>query len=105
MVVKEKIFMLTLQEIIYKLTPIFDGYNVKEAILFGSHAKGVQHDMSDIDLDVDFKDVFDGFAFFGMKASIEETLEKQVDLIAKFDIIPGERFEREIQQTGVLIYG
>ena len=43
----------TINEIKGKLTPIFDAYGVRSAILFGSVAKGTSTEKSDIDLLVD----------------------------------------------------
>jgi predicted nucleotidyltransferase len=97
--------MLTIDDVKTRLSPIFLANNVAEAILFGSFAKGNQHASSDLDLVIDFKDEFDGFTFFGIKYEIEELLNMDVDLIAKFDVLPGQKLEREIKETGVVIFG
>ena len=42
--------MYTQQELINKLTPIFEQYPIKRAALFGSYARGDQTDQSDVDV-------------------------------------------------------
>ena len=97
--------MLTIEEIKAKFEPIFAINNVKQAILFGSHATGVARIISDIDLVVDIHEEFDALDFFGMKAQLEDSLNKPVDLIAKFEILPNSPIDLEVKQKGVLIYG
>jgi predicted nucleotidyltransferase len=96
--------MLSINEVKTRLNPIFIENNVSEVTLFGSFEKGNQHDTSDLDLVIDFKSEFDGFTFFGIKYEIEELLSVDVDLIAKFDVLPGQKLEREIKETGVVIF-
>ena len=43
----------TLPQLKRVLTPVFDAYGVRKAILFGSYAKGTATEKSDIDLLVD----------------------------------------------------
>ena len=54
-----KTVIYTQQELIDKLTPIFEQFPIKRAALFGSYAKGEQNDDSDVDifLEIDYADV------------------------------------------------
>jgi len=95
----------TTSEIKDKLFPIFDASMVVErAILFGSHSKGNQTQASDIDILIDSKGKIRGIDFFGVLEDISEALRIPVDLIEASQIIDGSRVQREINETGVLIY-
>lgn len=86
-----------------KLKPIFLRHNVKSAILFGSVAKDMHNEYSDIDIMVDSN--LKGLKFFGLLEDIVNILESDVDLIDKSQIINNSLIEKEINNTGVSIYG
>lgn len=86
-----------------KLFPIFKNYNVKQAILFGSVAKNKATEKSDIDILVDSK--LRGLSFFGLLEDITSVTGKDIDLIDVSQIEKGSQIEKEIRDTGVLIYG
>lgn len=85
------------------LVPIFREYNIRKAILFGSYAKGLAKDKSDIDLLVDSG--LKGLAFFGLLEDVVNALGKDVDLLDTSQIIPNSDVDNEIKKTGVMIYG
>ena len=85
------------------LTPIFGRYNVRKAILFGSYAKGLANEYSDVDIYVDSG--LKGLKFFGLLEDVTNALNMQVDLIDSSQIEDGSRVQSEIDSTGVLIYG
>ncbi len=85
------------------LIPIFQEYNIRKAVLFGSYAKGIAQDKSDIDLLVDSG--LKGMAFFGLLEDVVTALGKDVDLLDTSQIIPDSEVENEIAKTGVVIYG
>ena len=85
------------------LVPIFREYNVRRAVLFGSYAKGLAKDKSDIDLLVDSG--LKGLAFFGLLEDVVNALGKDVDLLDTSQIIPNSDVDNEIKKTGVMIYG
>jgi len=91
------------QQIQALLIPIFQEYNIRKAVLFGSYAKGIAHDKSDIDLLVDSG--LKGMAFFGLLEDVVTALGKDVDLLDTSQIIPNSEVENEIAKTGVVIYG
>ena len=98
---KQQIY--TIADIREKLMPIFDKYKIKKAVLFGSYAKGIAKDNSDIDIMVDSD--LRGLAFFGLLEDVVNAVGKSVDLLDKSQIINSSRIQREIEDTGVVIYG
>ena len=98
---KQQIY--TVADIKEKLMPIFDKYKIKKAVLFGSYAKGIARDNSDIDIMVDSN--LRGLAFFGLLEDVVNAVGKSVDLLDKSQIINSSRIQREIEDTGVVIYG
>ncbi len=84
------------------LEPIFKDHDVKKAILFGSYAKGMASENSDVDILVDSD--LKGLAFFGLLNDIVEVLKKEVDLFdyRQFDI--SSQILTDIQDNGVVIY-
>lgn len=90
--------MLTIQEIISIVTPILKQHNVKDAILFGSYAKGCATEQSDIDLYVDSG--LRGLKFYGLLGDICDAFAIPVDLIDKQTVTPGGLLEKEIFLTG-----
>jgi len=94
----------TAHEIKEKLEPIFKAAPIDRAILFGSYAKGLQTSTSDVDIVIDSGGKIRGLDFFGILEDVTEALNKQVDLIENYEIVDGGRAQREIKETGVLIY-
>lgn len=85
------------------LQPVFKSYNIKKAILFGSYAKGLATQNSDVDILVDSG--LKGLSFFGLLEDVVTTLDKNVDMLDTTQIIPDSLVDREIAESGVLIYG
>lgn len=86
------------------LIPVFRQYGVKKAVLFGSYGKGTATASSDIDLMVDSG--LRGLRFVGLLQAVRDALGgKDVDLLDVSHIDANSRVEREIHQTGVLLYG
>ena len=88
-----------LQEI---LIPIFGQYNIRKAVLFGSYGKGTASPKSDVDLLVDSG--LRGLRFVGLLGEVQNAIGKEVDLFDITHIVPGSMIDREIQQTGVVLY-
>jgi len=94
----------TTNEIKEKLEPIFNSVPVERVILFGSYAKGCPTQTSDVDILMDSKGKIRGIDFFGVLDDITEALHMPVDLFEASQIIDGGRAQREIAETGVVIY-
>ncbi len=90
------------QQIQAILNPVFSDYNVKKAVLFGSYAKGLAKEESDVDILVDSG--LKGLAFFGLLEDIVTSLGKNVDLLDTSQIVPNSKIENEIAKSGVVIY-
>ncbi len=84
------------------LIPIFNKYEIKKAILFGSYGKETATESSDVDLLVDSG--LRGLKFLGLSEAIREALNKEVDVFDTTHIEPHSLIDREIQNTGVLLY-
>lgn len=85
-----------------RLKPIFNEYDVKKAILFGSYAKGIADNKSDIDICVDSG--LRGLRFLSLCMDIHLELGVEVDLFDISHIEKGSRVEDEISATGVVIH-
>ena len=94
----------TTNEIKEKLHPVFKAIPVEKAILFGSYAKGNPTKSSDVDIFIDSQGKIKGIDFFGVLEDITQTLRIPVDLIEASQVVDGGRVQREIDETGVLIY-
>lgn len=85
------------------LSPVFQQYGVKRAILFGSYGKGTATSKSDVDLVVDSG--LKGLRFIGLIEDIKQSLQgKEADVFDVTHIDHDSLVEREIEDTGVEIY-
>ena len=84
------------------LKPVFQKNGVRKAILFGSYSKGQAMRYSDVDIMVDSG--LHGLAFFGLVDEVCESLDCDVDLIDIREVIPDSRVDREIRNTGIVIF-
>lgn len=80
------------------------GTPVKQAILFGSYAKGCPRVESDLDLVVDMDGKHQNFAFWGVYEILRNAFSVPVELFEKSEIIPGQKIDLEIEKTGVVVY-
>lgn len=92
----------TIPELKDRLTPIFEKHGVRKAILFGSYAKGTANAKSDVDLLVDSG--LRGLRFVGLLEDMQQAVGIDVDLFDVAHIEAGSQIDREIQETGVMIY-
>lgn len=95
--------LYSIAEIKKVLSPIFKKHDVKKATLFGSYVKGTATTRSDVDLLVETN--LKGLAFYGLLEDITTALRFPVDLIEKREIEKGSDIEKEIEETGVTIFG
>ena len=100
----------SIEEIKECLTPVFLAQDVKNAILYGSYAKGCAHEASDVDLLVDSG--LRGFDLCGLAEDLRSALTKRVhvyDMRQFKEAHPtnkehAQKIYEEIMRTGVLIY-
>lgn len=77
---------------------------VKQAVLFGSYAKGCPNENSDLDLVVDLDGNTRNFAFWGVYEILQNAFSIPVELFERSEILPGQEADREIRATGVVVY-
>ena len=94
----------TIDEIKEKLLPIFKREPIKRAVLFGSYAKGCAREKSDIDIFIDSEGKLNGWDYFGVLEDVSSSFGVSVDVIPECDVIKGGRIQREIAETGIVIY-
>ena len=81
--------------IVHKLRILANQHNIEKMILFGSRARGDNHNRSDIDL-----------AVWG----IHDAVEEQIPTLLRFDLVDMDGFSvsdalrEEINKDGVMIY-
>jgi predicted nucleotidyltransferase len=92
----------TISDIRTALSPVFDQYGISRAVLFGSVAKGLATEKSDLDLLVDSK--LRGLKFVGFMDAVRRTVGMPVDILDVTHIEKGSKIDREITSTGVTIY-
>ena len=96
--------ILTIDAIKNKLEPVFAQYEINSCVLFGSYAKGHANVNSDVDLMVQSN--LHGLHFFAFIEDIREALdEKEVNVFDVTHIDDGSRVQKEINSTGIKIYG
>lgn len=95
--------ILTFDQIERTCSEVFKDYSVEYCYLFGSYAKGIANEESDVDLLVSMP--VDGMKYFELIETLREQLKKRVDLldIAQLDNNPV--LVQEILRDGIKIYG
>ncbi len=82
---------------------IFDKYDIKSCYLFGSYAKGVATEQSDVDLLIDSH--ITGLDFYGLIDELRIALKKQVDLISIYQLNNNSELLSNVLKEGIKIYG
>ena len=94
--------LMTKEDIIETLAPVFQGRGVHRAVLFGSYAKGTQTVNSDIDILVDSG--LRGLRFYGLLEDVCTSVNRPVDLIDVYQLKKNSDMARDIEKSGVVIY-
>ena len=84
------------------LSPVFDRYGIRRAVLFGAYGKGTATEKSNVDLLVDSG--LRGFRIVGFLDDVQRAVGKDVDLFDVTHIQAGSKIDREIRDTGVTVY-
>lgn len=95
--------LLTLNEIKEACASVFSEYPVEYCYLFGSYAKGVATEKSDVDLFV--STALTGLRFYGLVEELREKLRKRVDVLDQKQIMSNFELTNEILKYGIKIYG
>jgi predicted nucleotidyltransferase len=91
-----------IDEIKQRLEPVFRETDVRNAILFGSYAKGEATEKSDVDICVDSD--LKGLDFMVLVDDVHVTLDKTIDMFPLRCVNPQSKVYGEIHDTGVIIY-
>ncbi len=73
--------LYTIDEIKRRLTPIFIQFGLKKAAVIGSYAQNTAKPDSDIDILISTKKVFDLETYSDFEEKIQQSLNKNVDLV------------------------
>ena len=95
--------ILELEYIKEKCERVFAEYPIHYCVLFGSYAKGIAVETSDVDLLVS-SDVR-GLKFYGMVEKLRTTLHKKVDVLSLDQLKDNLELTDEILKDGIRIYG
>lgn len=93
-----------IEEIKKNLHPIFKNYPIYKAVLFGSYAKGIANEHSDIDIVIDSRGELLNIEFFGVLEDITEKLNKKIDLFEIAEIRKNTDISDLIDKEGYTIY-
>ncbi len=74
---------MDINEIKQKVAPVLDRYNVKQADVFGSVARGEANPDSDVDILVEFEKFPSLVELIRMENDLERVLKKRVDVVVK----------------------
>ena len=94
----------TINELSRKLHPVFESAPIYKAVLFGSYAKGMATENSDIDVVIDSRGELRGLNFYAVLEDMVETLNMKVDLFEASEIRQNSPIQNEITEQGVLLY-
>lgn len=92
----------TINQIKEYMTPVFIQYGIKKAVLFGSYRNEMANENSDIDILVDSG--LKGLSFVGFIEDLKNSVDKDVDVFDISHIEKDTLIDKEINDTGVLIY-
>ena len=94
--------MLTIEKIKEIVFQVCREYDVEYCYLFGSYAKGLQNEKSDVDLLISSN--VTGMRFFGLAERLRSELKKKVDLLSVEQLKDNIELTKIILKEGVKIY-
>lgn len=95
--------VLTIDDIKKTCLNVLSEYNVDYCYLFGSYAKGIATEQSDVDLYI-FTETT-GLKYFEMIETLRENLHKIIDVINQVQLQNNMNLVNEILRYGIKIYG
>lgn len=100
MLTKEKIFEILRRELPY----LKSAFGVKRIGIFGSFAKGIQKEDSDVDVLIEFEKPI-GLNFIELAEYIEKVLNKKVNIVTSGGLksIRLKQIARDIEKTAIYI--
>ena len=94
--------ILTRQDIVEACETVFREYPVSFCYLFGSYAKELANEKSDVDLLVSTQAT--GLKYYGLVERLRESLKKKVDVLDVSQLVGNPELLNEILKDGVKIY-
>ena len=95
--------VLSKDDIVRSCNLVFQTYPVEYCYLFGSYAKGLASETSDVDLLL--RTDTTGIKFYGLVERLREALKKNVDVLEVRQLTNNPELINEILRDGVKIYG
>ncbi len=96
--------MITLADISSALTRVLPRYDVREAYLFGSFARGEQTPDSDVDLRLACGDSMTFGTLFQLSLDLEDELGRKVDIVTNPPHHMHPSFRKNLKQDEVRLY-
>lgn len=96
--------MITLADISSAVSRVLPRYDVREAYLFGSFARGEQTPDSDIDLRLACGDGMTFGALYQLSLDLEDELGRKVDIVTNPPQYMRPSFRKNIEQEEVCLY-
>ena len=102
-IIDEEHGILEIEDIKRICEEIFKRYNVYYCYLFGSYAKGIAKETSDVDLLLSTD--LTGINFYGLVEELRNSLHKNVDVLNVEQLRDNYELTKEILAEGVRVYG
>lgn len=96
--------MITLADISSAVSRVLPRYDVREAYLFGSFARGEQTSDSDIDLRLVCGDTMTFGKLYELSLELEEELGRKIDIVTNPPELNRPAFRRNLEQDEVRLY-
>jgi len=94
--------VLTIDQVKKICTNVFEEYNIEYCYLFGSYAKNIAKENSDIDLLISSE--ISGMKFYGLIERLRLDLKKKVDVLDINQLVNNRELLNEILKDGIKIY-
>ena len=94
---------INIDEVITKISPVLEKYNIKKAAVFGSCARAEMCRGSDVDILIDASTISSGLTFVEIKRKLENVLGRKVDLIS-YNSLNYSNFKDSILKEAMVIY-
>ena len=95
--------ILSIEDIKVKCVKLFDNYPVQYCYLFGSYAKGIAVENSDVDLLISTE--LKGLKYYDLVEKIRVSPHKKVDILDVAQLKDNMELLNEILKDGIKIYG
>ena len=95
----------TIDEIKRRFLDVTRKYNIAEAWLFGSYARGDATYTSDLDFYIRTGELISGWDIGGIWADTEKAMNKKIDIVYADQMVIDKEFEEEMRKNFIKIYG